>query len=205
MINIITQLLIMYQLINSINPFIISPKGLIASSIQEIHSLALADILETKTLNLHTPQELASIFSIFTNVNVQKQDSINFIKYINCTDNIKKTLNLIQKKYNFYYDEELNHKIKSSYDYNLQWNMVEIIFNWCNAENDVECQQVYKEALYYNISLGEFIKAVLKINAISLEFQKVCLISENLKLLEMLKQIPNFTLKSIATNQSLYV
>ena len=83
--------------------------------------------------------------------------------------------------------------------------MVEIIFNWCNANNENECQQVYKEALYYNISLGEFIKAILKINAIALELQKVCLISENLELLEIIKKIPNLTLKSIATNQSLYV
>jgi len=204
-INIIIELLQKYKLITCCNPFIISQKGLIASSIQEIHSLALADILETKKLNLHSAQEIASILSIFTNVNVSKENNVNFIKHINCSDKIKNTLEFIQNKYNFYYDEELNYKIKSSYNYNIHWNMVEIVFNWCNANNESECQRVYQEALYYNISLGEFIKAILKINAITLEFQKICLISENLKLLEIIKKIPTFTLKSIATNQSLYV
>ena len=137
----------------------------------KIHSLAIADI-ENKGLNLHSPQELASIFSIFTNVNVQNKDNINYIKDINCSNNIKKTLRNIQKRYNYYYDEELKHKITSSYNYDIHWNLVEIIYKWCQAKNESECQEVYKEALYYNISLGEFIKAILKINAISLEFQK---------------------------------
>ena len=63
------------------------------------------------------------------------------------------------------------------------------------AENEQQCQIIYQEVLYYNISLGEFIKAILKINAIALEFEKVCLIHENLELLEKVKKFPSLTLE----------
>ena len=53
--------------------------------------------------------------------------------------------------------------------------------------------------------MGEFIKAILKINNIANEFEKVCLIQPNLELLEKLRKIPELTLKSVATAQSLYL
>ena len=46
---------------------------------------------------------------------------------------------------------------------------------------------------------------MLKINNISKELEKVCEITNNMKLLEKIKKIPDVTLKSIVTNQSLYL
>jgi hypothetical protein len=56
-----------------------------------------------------------------------------------------------------------------------------------------------------NIFLGEFIKALLKINNIAAEFENVCEITNNMKLLKKIREIPDMTMKYIATNQSLYV
>jgi hypothetical protein len=55
------------------------------------------------------------------------------------------------------------------------------------------------------IVLGEFIKALLKINNISCELEKVCEFMGNIQLLGKLKEIPTLTLKYVVTNQSLYV
>ena len=55
------------------------------------------------------------------------------------------------------------------------------------------------------IFLGEFVKALLKINNISSEFEKIAEMSENILLLSKLKEIPNITLKYVVTNQSLYI
>ena len=55
------------------------------------------------------------------------------------------------------------------------------------------------------IFLGEFIKAILKINNIALEMENVCETLENIDLLKKLREIPELTLKYIATNQSLYI
>ena len=53
--------------------------------------------------------------------------------------------------------------------------------------------------------IGEFIKAILKINNIVNEFEKVSELLQNIELLHKLKQISDKTLKFVATNQSLYL
>jgi hypothetical protein len=57
----------------------------------------------------------------------------------------------------------------------------------------------------HGIFLGEFIKAILKINNIASEFEKVCETTGNMELLEKVKEIPKLTLKYVVTNMSLYV
>jgi hypothetical protein len=55
------------------------------------------------------------------------------------------------------------------------------------------------------IFLGEFVKALLKINNISCELEKVAELTGNIPLLSKLKEISGLTLKYVVTNQSLYV
>jgi hypothetical protein len=55
------------------------------------------------------------------------------------------------------------------------------------------------------IFLGDFVKALLKINNISAEFEKIAEMTGNITFLNTLKQIPVITLKYVVTNQSLYV
>jgi len=58
---------------------------------------------------------------------------------------------------------------------------------------------------YTGCFIGEFVKALLKVNAIAQEFERVCDIDNNMVLLEKLRAIPKLTLKYIATSQSLYL
>ena len=55
------------------------------------------------------------------------------------------------------------------------------------------------------IFLGEFVKALLKINNISCEMEKIAEMTGNIAFLSKLREIPNLTLKYVVTNQSLYV
>jgi hypothetical protein len=55
------------------------------------------------------------------------------------------------------------------------------------------------------IFLGEFVKALLKINNISAELEKIAEMTGNIEFLSKLKDIPRMTLKYVVTNQSLYV
>jgi hypothetical protein len=65
--------------------------------------------------------------------------------------------------------------------------------------------KIIQEAKSFDISLGDFVKAILKINNISQELEKAAVVQENLGLLEKLKKISQLTLKSCITNQSLYL
>jgi hypothetical protein len=55
------------------------------------------------------------------------------------------------------------------------------------------------------IFLGEFVKALLKINNISGEMEKIAELIGDVEFLKKLKEIPTLTLKYVVTNQSLYL
>ena len=180
-------------------------KGMISANLQEIHPLAFTELLLEKIFNNHDTIDIITIISCFTSVSVPKQYSILNIDYINCNDDIKHTLKKMKNKMNKFYDIELDNRINNIDNYDIHWNMCELMIKWCNSTSEEECKAIYNEAEYYGICLGEFVKAILKINAIGLELEKISLIKEDLELLEKCKKIPLLTLKSIATNQSLYL
>jgi hypothetical protein len=77
---------------------------------------------------------------------------------------------------------------------------------WCESNNVSECKLVLQNMEYdKGIFLGEFVKAILKINNISSEMEKVAEYIGNVSLLKKLQEIPGKTLKYVATSQSLYI
>ena len=67
------------------------------------------------------------------------------------------------------------------------------------------CDYNYECEYNYDIFTGEFIKAILKINNMVNELKNITEYTGNVELLHKLTQIPELTLKFIATNQSLYI
>ena len=187
------------------NKFQLTNKGLAAVNIHEVHSLVLADILETRLLDNLTAEELVSVLSIFTNIRLSDNDKYINIESCQVTKNIKKNVKNICETLDIYYDIETKSNTNFSQSYNIQYDMCEFMYQWCFANNETDCRKIYNEANQYNIYTGEFIKAILKINNICNELEKVCLVQENMKLLSILSDVKEKTLKSIATNQSLYL
>jgi len=183
----------------------ITEKGLIAANIQEMHCLALADVLQEKLLDDLGVAELAAVLSIFTSVSVKESDSIIKSEHIKAPVNVKKIIKIIKTSYNKYYDLESFHKTDFVNNYDIHYNMCELVYRWCKATDEQECYKIFEEALYYNISRGEFVKAMLKINNVAHELEKLAELQSNMALLAKVKLIPDITLKSIANNQSLYL
>jgi len=191
------------------NKFIVdntlTEKGLLAANIQEMHCLAMADILIAKTLNDLEVSELAAVLSIFTSVSVRQDNSVVKVSHITAPENVKQIISDIKTAYNKYYDIESYNKTDFVNDYDIHYNMCELVYRWCKASTEEECYKIFNEAIYYNISRGEFVKAMLKINNVAHELEKLAELQSNIALLEKAKLIPTVTMKSIATNQSLYL
>ena len=183
----------------------LTSKGIIAANLQEIHCLAMADILEEHLFDNVCISELASVLSIFTSVSVKDADKVVNILHILAPENVKTLVTKIQSAYHKYYDIESVNKTGFANDYNIHYNMCELIYQWCEAPDEFVCAKVFRDALGFNISRGEFIKAILKINNVANELIKVAEIQSNMALLDKMKKIPDVTLKYIATNQSLYL
>ena len=186
------------------NKYELTQKGHIATHLREVHCLVFADLIDKEILDNLTSKHLASIFSCFTNVSVQ--DELKAILPQSDNKMIQNMMIKIQGMYDEYQQKELDNKINTGTDYNIHFDLLNYVIKWCDCENIEDCkillQTLEKEK---GIFLGEFVKALLKINNISSEMEKIAELTGNIQFLSKLKEIPIMTLKYVVTNQSLYV
>ena len=146
------------------------------------------------------PVELVGLLSIFSNVNLPDGDKTSIpnsnSKIVN---NICKEL---QDNISILKDKELKKEFLNNEIVQIQFDLIDLSMNWCACKSNEECNILLKNSSMF---LGDFIKAILKINNICNELIKIAEIIDNLKLLELLNEIPKLTLKYIVDNQSLYV
>jgi superfamily II RNA helicase len=182
----------------------LSLKGKIASQLREVHCLVFAKILEDKQLEHLSSKQLISLFSIFTNISVQDDCK----DYSPRTDDneLKNIVKMVTKIYEDYSIKETSLKINTGFDYNIHYDLLNYVDKWCDCQDVESCKLVLQEmGVEKQIFLGEFIKALLKINNISGEMEKIAEMTGNISFLSKLKEIQNMTLKYVVTNQSLYV
>ena len=88
----------------------------------------------------------------------------------------------------------------------MHFDLINYAINWCECASDEDCKVLLQDmALEKEIFLGEFVKAILKINNIISEMEKIAELMGDMELLSTLKQVPLLTLKYVVTNQSLYI
>ncbi len=179
-------------------------KGKIASQLKEVHCLAFAKLLEDKTIDHLTAKQLVALFSIFTNINVAEESKAMFPKSDDC--NVQHCVNMLTDMYTEYNNKEFKYGINTGFDYTIHYDLLNYVEKWCDCEDAESCKfLLQKLAGEKEIFLGEFVKALLKINNISCEMEKIAEMTGNISFLSKLKEIPNMTLKYVVTNQSLYV
>lgn len=185
----------------------LTTKGIISSIIQEMPCLSISEyILENiDTITSLSPTEISVLLSIFTNIRVSDENKVYNHETLNIPYSCKKEIDSIKTYINKYLDIEVFYCSCLAKNYEIQFNVCEIVYKWCNASNENECSKIFQELEYWGIFLGDFVKAILKINNMVNELEKVAELTENVKLLSLLQQIPKLTLKSVVTNNSLYL
>jgi superfamily II RNA helicase len=180
-------------------------KGIMATSINEIHSLAFVEVLINKSLNNLTVEKLAAVLSIFCDVRLSDENKIFNEKYAIDDEEVTESIGEIKKQYNKYYDIETANQTAFMFNYELQYDLVEIVYKWSKVENENESLKILGELKKWDIHIGNFSKAILKICNIVMELENICLLENNLELLKKLKQVPEKLKKFVITNQSLYL
>ena len=183
---------------------VLTLKGKMASQLREVHCLVFAKLLEDGVLYKLSPVQLIMLFSCFTNISVQ--DGVeDFTPY---TEDIlvKDIINTINNMYDDYQQTEVDYLINPGADYNIHYDLISYVEEWTQCEDVETCKLLLQRlAEEKGIFLGEFVKALLKINNISCEMEKIAEMIGNIEFLSKVKEIPNLTLKFVVTNQSLYV
>jgi superfamily II RNA helicase len=175
--------------------------GVIASHLRETHCLVFARLMNDAAFDELSSKELVSVFSCFTNVTVD-DDLKNNKPNSSCAQFIQR----VCKMYSTYQTKESDYNVNSGIDYNIHFDLIHYVDKWCDCETPDECKIVLQQLSHEKgIFLGEFVKALLKINNIATEVSKVAELIGNISLLSKLREIENMTLKYVVTNQSLYV
>ena len=178
----------------------LTPKGEIANNIEELPSLVIASVYDILS-NLEM-EDIILYLSCFTNVRVQEEERKLFddSHYKELNPIIQRTQSLIEE----YNDFEIKNKINTGENYLFHYDLMDFIVDWISSDNEDKCIFLLNSVKKI-MSVGDFIKAIIKINN---SVKQLEIIAENrgdLEFLQKLKDIPSKTLKHIATNQSLYL
>jgi superfamily II RNA helicase len=188
--------------------YILTLKGQMASNINELHPLAMANILDKKMLNEFSTIEIAGILSIFTNVKLSSQNSISNKNSLNFSKQFINAIDKIEKEHEYFHDKQLKLKLdtQSRFLETIHYDLCDFIVDWFeHGSNATDCYHYITVMKEYGMSLGKIIKSILQINNIVDEVEKVSLIQGNFELIEKLRKIKEKTLKFIVTNQTLYL
>jgi hypothetical protein len=191
----------------------LSEYGKIASNINEIHPLIAANmILKTNWFEHYNVNQLISLFSIFTDINVPEDFKRTNIcnEQSFCNDLFLKKIKEISQMAYDYEKRELALGLYTGIDYDkvISYELLEEMSGWIACENKESCKYFIQTVLTNRgISIGDFTKAILKIAVITNEIIGVCEMIGDLGvgLLYKLKMVDSLILKYVATSQSLYV
>ena len=180
-----------------------STRSTIARNIKETHPLMMTDLFEK--FEECSPSDLVALFSCFTNVNVG-DDMKRVQPSCDASPKAYSLIKYAQERLDHYYNEEIRTNIFSGADYHIHYDLSDDVLKWSQLTQETECEgflvMLQRDK---GIFIGEFVKAILKINAIAKEMEKICEIGGYTNIQYILAQIGDLTLKSVCTTQSLYV
>ena len=180
---------------------ILSPLGISATHIQEGHSLILSELLFNKEFQKQSVNNIVSILSTFAPIRTSADvvlTTLQETEYYEC-------LIFIEERNKYYTEKDARYVLDIAEDYTFQLNICDVMNRWCDADTTTSLNSLLCELREENIFTGEFIKAILKINAIAKELSAICDLHNLIELKQKLDAIPEKTLKHIVSNFSLYV
>jgi hypothetical protein len=209
-VNSICSILLKYEFIerSENGSFQFTPKGHFASQIGEVHPLIMTDVLfKTLCLENMSPIQLISYLSCFTDVRIHP-DIVKHFPDDDLNPFMKEICEQTKCFLKLYEDEESMNHLCTGFSYHkaIVYDLMEEMIHWANAETESECklilQNIEKDK---KLCTGDFVKAVLKIAAISKELANICEFEGKLSWMHILRQVDSLILKYVCTTQSLYV
>ena len=182
----------------------LTEKGCIASGLREVHCLAFANFINKKLYEGLSGRQLCGVFSCFTNISIN--EDYRSYNIDSCDVPVNNTIKYIKSDYEDYLKKEELYQINTGVEYMMHYDLVDYVMKWYDCENAEECKCLLQTMLLEKeIFLGEFVKAILKINNICSEMERIAENVGAIGFLKELRNIPLNTLKFVVTNQSLYV
>jgi len=182
--------------------------GVVASQIAEVHGLVMSNLLQAwNYFEEFSVKQIIGFLSCFCDVNVP--DDVRSV-FPNSVDNfVNNRIEQCKDSHLEYFYLENHEGIYSGFDYQeaLQYDMIDLALGWCDCQTEGQCKEFLQKNVVceYQISAGDFNKALLKIVTITRELMVLCENQHQIECLSKLKKVEPFLLKYVTTSQSLYV
>jgi antiviral helicase SKI2 len=187
--------------------FHFTAKGHVSAQIGEIHPLVATEIFfQYDWLEKMDPIQIVVLLSCFTDVRVNQ----DVIKYNPTIDDplICNVCEYMKLRLVVFEEEEGRRGLQTGFRYQnaIVYDLMEEMIQWMNCQSEEECKMVLQEITETKqITVGDFVKAVLKISAVAKEWISLCDYEGKVALMSKLQQIDGLILKYVCTTQSLYV
>jgi len=183
-------------------------RGQWALKLGEIHGLVCIEFLESLEWCIDfTISDIIAILACFTNVSSSSHNAdADPALSSSLPDKVLLAAKLLQKMHLEWSDEENQHGVNSGFDYHnaITFDTMIFAYNWSNSCNtELQCKE-FISCLPF--SLGDFVKAIMKICNIAREISSILITSEqHLDLACKLSKVDATVLKHVVTMQSLYI
>jgi hypothetical protein len=185
----------------------LSNLGIIASGIAEIHPLIVAETMDqTNGFQDFSVNQLIGFLAAFTDVKVDEEARAWQLKSDDPFLNTR--FQRLVASYEFYEKYEYEHGLNTGIDYKtaLNYDISDFAMEWISCNDEEQCKWFIQTRLSEKgISIGDFVKAVIKISTIAKELSTIAEQTGNMELLNKLVKIDGKILKYVTTSQSLYV
>lgn len=183
-------------------------KGHFASQLAEIHPLVFTEmVFEHEYFESLTTEQIVAYLSCFSDVRVRE----DIIKYNPTTEDTKlfKLTTQLKQKMKYYEDEELFYELSTGINYvsPINYDLLDEMSLWVDYKDEISCKQFIQEKIILEkgLSVGDFVKAILKISAIAKEWMSICEFEGYMSLMNKLQHVDEMILKYVCTSQSLYI
>ncbi len=183
--------------------FTLTTEGKMATMVREIHCLVMVDVW--KKFTQLSAKEMVGFISCFCNLNVP-EEAMTLRPPQTLSDPLTTCLLQAESYIDTLRNNESLHELNVGMEIDFHFNLVEEIMWWCGCENENDARDFLEDLICdRGIFLGEFVRAVLKINHVVAELDGVAEFLADINTLSKLRSIEQMILKFVCTNQSLYV
>ena len=184
----------------------LTQKGTIASNIREIPGILIASLIENNLLENIKIDEFIAFLSCFNDTKVSDEYKIYNINNLPISQELIFIINNLNSNIENIINEECLYNINTNTaNLELSYDLIPYILKWINAENEQTCRLILEELNNIGIFVGDFSKALLKINNICNELNETFELINNVKMAYITSLVSDKLLKFVVTNQSLYI
>ena len=165
---------------------VLTQKGLLATEIHEGHNLLMSHAYVEKLLHDKSADDIVVSLSVFLE-DVLVDEPIEKISFHEKLKEIAQQIYYLEPEY-----------LKSEYSYwTLTSYWAEVVWEWMQG-NDFVCEQ-------FGVDYGNFVRAILKLSNILEEWMNLATISQDVEMLEKLKDSSKKLLRGFVIPDSLYL